>query len=127
MSSKVGIIFDNFTILWCHFLKKMEKQKIFWTGNEVIMWHHLLCCDAIIGASCQYCGNAVNLKVGIHITMYLFYHVIFLLLFILPLQSRRCNCFFCGAHCTWASIAVRKFRIFVLIKITNLRLIIWFS
>ena len=26
----------------------MESQKIFWTGNDVILWHQSLYCDAII-------------------------------------------------------------------------------
>ena len=47
----------------------MESQNIFWTGNEVILWHHSICYDAIIGASCKHCDNAINIKVGIHITM----------------------------------------------------------
>ena len=46
----------------------MESQEIFWTRNEVILWH-LLCYDAIVEASCQDCGNVVNMKVGTHITM----------------------------------------------------------
>ena len=59
---------------WSHhfcyvILKEMEIQKIFWTGNEVILCHDSLCCDAIIRPSCQYCGNAVNIRVGIPITM----------------------------------------------------------
>ena len=54
----------------------MESQNIFWTGNDVILWHHSLCCDAIIGHSCQHFGNAVNIKVGIHFTMqYSYYHL----------------------------------------------------
>ena len=50
-------------------LKEMESQKIFWAGNDVILWHYPLCCDAFVGASCQDFGNAVNIKEGIHITM----------------------------------------------------------
>ena len=46
----------------------MESQKNFWTGNEVILWHSSLCCDAIIAGSCQHCGNAVKINVGIHIS-----------------------------------------------------------
>ena len=36
MSSNISIIFDNLNILRCH-LKKMESQKIFWAGDEVIL------------------------------------------------------------------------------------------
>ena len=47
------------------------------------------CCDAIIGPWCQHFGNVVHIKVGIHIAMKcLLYHVIFILPFILPLQSK---------------------------------------
>ena len=50
--------------LWCHFKR-----------SEDI----LLCCNAIVGSSCHHFGNAVNMKVGIHITMscscsHLYYH-----------------------------------------------------
>ena len=47
----------------------MESKKIFWTGNDVILWHHSLSCDAIIGSIRQHFGNAVNIKVEVHITM----------------------------------------------------------
>ena len=48
----------------------------------------MLC--AIIGSSCQYFGNAVDMKVGNHIAKkYSFYPVIFILPFKLPLQIRR--------------------------------------
>ena len=53
MSSKAGIIFDNLTIFWCQFFKKMERQKIFWTGNEV--------CDIIYNAETPLSGLAVNI------------------------------------------------------------------
>ena len=95
MSRNIGIIsadisiFDSLSILWCHF-KRNGKSKDFlnWKWGDfvtscIMLWR-------LIGASCQHCGNAVNIKVGIHITMqYLFYHVIFILAFLLPLQSRR--------------------------------------
>ena len=72
-SDNIGIIFDKLTILWCHFKrnrKSFERNgKIFWTRNAVILWHQSLCCDVVIGSSCQYCCNAVYIKVGIHISI----------------------------------------------------------
>ena len=47
----------------------LECQNIFWIGNDVILWQHSLCCDAIIGPNCQHFCNAVNVKVGNHIAM----------------------------------------------------------
>ena len=71
MSSNIDIISADISIFmissfWWY---QMENQKIFWTGNKVILWHHSLCCDAIIEPSFQRFSNAVNIKVGIYITM----------------------------------------------------------
>ena len=52
----------------------MESQKGFWIGNEVILWHHSLRCDAIIGASCQHHGNACQ-----HKSRNSYYQVVFVL------------------------------------------------
>ena len=40
----------------------MESQEIFRTRNNLILSHHSLCWDAIIGPSCQHIGNTVNTK-----------------------------------------------------------------
>ena len=61
-------IFDNLTIFVMSFLKN-GKSKDFLNWKWRVFWHHLLYYDAIIGSSRQNLGNAVNINVGIHITM----------------------------------------------------------
>ena len=61
MKSNINIISADTTIfddpfLWCHF-NRSESEDIF------------LDCNAIVGPSSQHFGNAVNIKLGIPITM----------------------------------------------------------
>ena len=75
MSSNIDIItadisiFEDLTIFVMSFSKKLKVKRFFELEMNVILWHHSLCCDAIIEPSCQHSGNAVNIKVEIHITM----------------------------------------------------------
>ena len=52
-----------------------------------------------------------------HGDVYCIFQILFKMLY-----ERSCNCFFCRAPCSQASMAIRKCRIFFLIKITNMSL-----
>ena len=55
-------IFDDLTIF------VMLKDFLSWEWRDFVM-RFSLCCNAIIGPSCQHFDNAVDMKVGNHIAM----------------------------------------------------------
>ena len=68
MSRDIDIISAGISIFDDLAIFVMLKDFLNWKWRDFVTWISL-CCNAIIGPSCQHFGNAVDMKVGNHIAM----------------------------------------------------------
>ena len=68
MSRDIDIISAGISIFDDLAIFVMLKDFLNWKWRDFVTWFSL-CCNAIIGPSCQHFGNAVDMKVGNHIAM----------------------------------------------------------
>ena len=75
MSCGIDIIFAGIGIFDDLAIFAMLKDFLNWKWHDFVTWFSL-CCNAIIGPSCQHFGNVVDMKVWNHIAMYnSYYHL----------------------------------------------------
>ena len=68
MSRDIDIISAGISIFDDLAIFVMLKDFLNWKWRDFVTWFSL-CCNAIIGPSCQHFGNTVDMKVGNHIAM----------------------------------------------------------